>query len=56
MEIPLVREEGSSRVLHWLVNISFIAFLLSVGAAFGSLWMAQYLGDEMQARFECVEK
>lgn len=46
----------SEIALTWLSRIFFILFLLMAGAAFGSIEMAGWMSDEMQARFDCVEK
>lgn len=43
-------------VLRWLPFISFLTFVFMVGAAVGIYETAQYISDEMDARFDCVAK
>lgn len=46
----------SEIVLTWLSRISFIVFLLTVGAAAGFYQGASFAINETDSRFDCVEK
>jgi len=47
---------NAERAFYWLSKFSFLAFVFIAGSAVGSVETAKWMADEMEARFECVQK
>lgn len=55
--LPLaVGDDFKSRFLGWLSVASFLFAVFTVGAAVGSMSTAEWFAQEVQDRFDCVQK
>lgn len=55
--VPLaVGDDVTDRIINWASVLAFLFLVFVVGAAVGSSQTLDFIADELNSRWECVEK